>query len=269
MRTRLAATRSELGEGERTARESGPQTTAKGLTSVSAADFENGFVIIDDVARDGYTFLELVSKNELDDSDWFLGNGLGYLDIVEESPFGTNTHVTISPGGHVGIGTRVPLGLETSLPLRIEVNGFKTDLIPLAHQGLWFVDDDDETIVQFNHSAPPNRLVVTGSGVGIDTSTPGANFHTYGVAETDVFNAIGPDPSSDGNALNFGYSGATFGAGSGFFNVRPEGNPPNPALYFATGNVDRMLIDNQGYLGVHLDGALGAGFNPAHPIHAR
>jgi hypothetical protein len=57
--------------------------------------------------------------------------------------------------------------------------------------------------------------------------------------------------------------------GSGFFNVRPEGSPPNPALYFATGDVDRMMIDNQGFLGVHLDGSLGPGFNPLHPIHSQ
>jgi hypothetical protein len=36
-----------------------------------------------------------------------------------------------------------------------------------------------------------------------------------------------------------------------------------------TNNIDRMLVDNQGYLGLHLDGVLGAGFNPAHPIHAQ
>jgi hypothetical protein len=115
--------------------------------------------------------------------------------------------------------------------------------------------------------APTNRLVVTSGGVGIDTATPSANLHIFGPAGADTFNAVGPNPATD--ALNFGYSGSTFGAGSGFFNVRPTGAAPNPALYFATGNVDRMMVDNEGFIAVHMDGALGNNFNPAHPIHSQ
>lgn len=112
-------------------------------------------------------------------------------------------------------------------------------------------------------------LFVEGDRVGIGTESPGSQFHIFGAANQDVFSAMGPNPST--NALNFGYSGASFGQASGFFNVRPGpgASAPNPALYFMTGNVDRMIIDNEGFLGVHLDNSFGPGFNPTHPIHAK
>lgn len=112
-------------------------------------------------------------------------------------------------------------------------------------------------------------LFVEGRRVGIGTQAPGGDLHIFGLPGTDVFNAIGPDATA--NAFNFGYSGFTFGPASGFFNVRPEASAsaPNPALYFMTGNVDRMMIDNQGYVGVDLDADVRDTFDPAHPIHAQ
>jgi len=111
-------------------------------------------------------------------------------------------------------------------------------------------------------------LFVEGDRVGIGTPSPGGNLHIFGTSNSDVFNAIGPDATTD--AFNFGYSGSTFGQASGFFNVRPTGGAtaPNPALYFMTNNVDRVIIDNEGFIGVDLNGTLDA-FNPAHPIHAQ
>jgi len=55
-----------------------------------------------------------------------------------------------------------------------------------------------------------------------------------------------------GPAFNFGYGGATFGRGAGFFNVRPDGMaaPPNPSLRFMTANVERMIVTNTGDIGI-------------------
>ena len=116
--------------------------------------------------------------------------------------------------------------------------------------------------------APENSLVVAPAGIGLGTAVPQGDLHISGTEVEDLFSGLGPDLVA-GPAFNFGYSGNTFGPGSGFFNVRPVGTAPNPALYFATANVDRLMIDNQGFVGVHLDGVLGPGFNPAHPIHSQ
>jgi hypothetical protein len=128
----------------------------------------------------------------------------------------------------------------------------------------------DNTVIPFKllGDAPANSLVMAPVGVGLGTAAPQGDLHISGTAGEDLFSGIGPDLIA-GPAFNFGYSGFTFGTGSGFFNVRPFGAAPNPALYFATANVDRMMIDNEGFIGVHLDGVLGPGFNPAHPIHSQ
>lgn len=124
-------------------------------------------------------------------------------------------------------------------------------------------------VVSHGTAVAQDVLVVEGDRVGIGTETPGGDLHIFGAAAEDSFSAIGPDASSD--AFNFGYSGVTFGQASGFFNVRPAtgASAPNPALYFATGNVDRLIIDNEGFVGIHLDGTLGPGFDPGHPIHSQ
>jgi hypothetical protein len=114
------------------------------------------------------------------------------------------------------------------------------------------------------HLANFRLMVDRSSGyVGINTGqyVPQGNLHIGGLATQDLFSGIGPDLVS-GPAFNFGYSGASFGRSSGFFNVRPDASAvaPNPSLRFATANVQRMIIDNQGYVG------LGVA-NPTQPIH--
>jgi hypothetical protein len=110
--------------------------------------------------------------------------------------------------------------------------------------------------------APASSLEVSSTGnVGIGTATPGAQLHVHGTATSDAFAGMGPDPAS-GPAFNFGYGGASFGRGAGFLNVRPDSSAtaPNPALRFGTSNTQRVIIDNEGYIG------LGSSINPAHPI---
>jgi hypothetical protein len=101
--------------------------------------------------------------------------------------------------------------------------------------------------------APESSLHIAGSGnVGLGTPNPQGNLHINGQANADIFNGIGPDLGANGTALNFGYSGSSFGVGSGFFNVRPAPGSvaPNPSLRFATANVQRMIITNTGRVGV-------------------
>jgi hypothetical protein len=80
----------------------------------------------------------------------------------------------------------------------------------------------------------------------------------------DVAIGLGPNPDgnpADQSALNVGYAGASFGRGAGFLNVRPDSGAaaPNPSLRFLVANLERMILDNEGFMG------LGVG-NPAHPI---
>ncbi len=115
------------------------------------------------------------------------------------------------------------------------------------------------------------RLHVDTTGnVGLGTSSPQGNLHISGGASSDLFSGIGPDLHV-GPAFNFGYSGSSFGVGSGFFNARPAAGAvaPNPALYFMTSNVDRLMIDRDGDIAVDMDDTFGNTFDPQHPIHAQ
>jgi hypothetical protein len=87
--------------------------------------------------------------------------------------------------------------------------------------------------------------------LGVDTSAPEGQVHVGGSATADVFCGLGPHPAT-GPAMNYGYSGSSFGRGSGFFNVRPDplATPPNPSLRFMTANTQRMIITNTGLVGI-------------------
>ena len=98
-----------------------------------------------------------------------------------------------------------------------------------------------------------SAIAEVGGSIGIGTMTPGSAFHVFGAPTSDVFFGTGFDPSFPGSsAFNFGYSGASLGRGSGFFNVRPDASAvaPNPSLRFMTTNVERMIITNLGKVGI-------------------
>jgi len=123
-----------------------------------------------------------------------------------------------------------------------------------ANQGGIAINDITSGTFPFSISAgaPNGSFFIDANGrIGLGTFTPGGNLHIFGQANQDVFNGVGPDPVN-GPALNFGYSGNSFGRGSGFFNVRadPFATPPNPAIFFATANVPRMVITNTGQVGI-------------------
>jgi hypothetical protein len=108
--------------------------------------------------------------------------------------------------------------------------------------------------------------IIPGSGkatfdgpVGIATTSPETLLHVSGGAKADVFCGLGPHPNNlvggvfVGPAMNYGYSGHSFGEGSGFFNVRPDAAAvaPNPSLRFMTNNVQRIIITNAGLVGIN------------------
>jgi hypothetical protein len=106
-------------------------------------------------------------------------------------------------------------------------------------------------IQEWQTSSGSKLSVVNASGnLGVQTSTPECFIHIGGGATADVFCGIGPHPNTivggvyTGPAMNYGYSGNSFGEGSGFFNVRPDPSAvaPNPSLRFMTVNVQRMII---------------------------
>jgi len=98
--------------------------------------------------------------------------------------------------------------------------------------------------------APHFSLLLSSAGrVGLGTSTPQGNLHIFGAANKDIFNGMGPDLSA-GPAFNFGYSGNSFGPGTGFFNVRGTNSGVNPSLRFATANVQRLIVTNAGRVGI-------------------
>ncbi len=111
----------------------------------------------------------------------------------------------------------------------------------------------------------PNTLTVKDDNVGIRTDDPTSMLHLFGGATSDVFSGMGVD-TNVGPAFNFGYAGGSFGRSAGFFNMRSDALAvaPNPAIYIATDNLTRMIIDNEGFMGL---GTSVFGFNPSHPIH--
>src|SRR5205823_7593266 len=112
-----------------------------------------------------------------------------------------------------------------------------------ANEANWFVRDvtgGSRLPLRIRPGAPTSSVDISASGnVGIGTASPAVKLHVQADSATgDTFEAIGVDPTN-GPSLNFGYSGSTFGRGSGFFNVRPDASAvaPNPSIRFMVANV--------------------------------
>ncbi len=108
-------------------------------------------------------------------------------------------------------------------------------------------------------------LKESGGRLMVDPSTTvSTRLHVVAAETSDGYIALGTDPVA-GPSFNIGYAGASFGRGVGFLNVRPDAaattaNPNNPSLRFATGNTERMIITNGGFVGI---GTLA----PAQKLH--
>jgi len=177
----------------------------------------------------------------------------------------------IDSTGRVGLRTATPeldlhIATNDTPAIRLEQNnsgGFAAQTWDMAgNEANFFIRDvtgGSQLPFRINPGAPTNSIYVASDGkVGFGTALPQGNLHINGLPTGDLFGGIGPD-LINGPALNFGYSGASFGRSSGFFNVRPDAtaSAPNPSLRFATADVQAMIIDNVGNVGIGL-----AGLNP-------
>jgi len=184
----------------------------------------------------------------------------------------------VSSVGNVGFGTSTPvldlhINTSDSPAIRLEQNntgGFTAQTWDIAgNEANFFVRDvtsGSRLPFRIRPGAPTSSIDISADGqVGIGTASPETKLHVFGSATSDVFVGLGPNPDGSPageSGLNIGYAGNSIGRGSGFFNIRPDSSAaaPNPSLRFLVANTERMIIDNEGYIG------LGVA-NPNNPIH--
>lgn len=118
---------------------------------------------------------------------------------------------------------------------------------------------NNNPIVILTNSVERMRIT-SGGNVGIGTSAPATQLHVFGSETTDVPIGLGPSPVG-ATSFNVGYGGLSFGRGAAFLNAKDNGaTAPNPSLRFLINTSEKMIIDNEGFIG------LGVA-NPTSPIH--
>jgi hypothetical protein len=131
----------------------------------------------------------------------------------------------------------------------------------------------NEHMIITNSDSPAgrDRFHLNGSNgfLGLRTDTPQAHLHLMGIASADTFAGMGPEVGTPGvgPGFNYGYAGGSLGVGAGFFNSRPGGGSvaPNPSLRFMTGDLVRMIIDDQGQIAIGVNSFPGS-YNPTNPF---
>jgi hypothetical protein len=204
-------------------------------------------------------------------------NFLAFVDRGTDSPGDESGTIVFSvsagaPANSMFVDSTGRLGLRTSTPLldihaltgntpamRLEQSrsgGFTPQTWDIAgNEANFFVRDvtgGSRLPFRIRPGAPTSSIDIAASGnVGLGTASPLVRLHLFSTATADVFEGFGVDPLT-GPALNMGYSGSTFGRGSGFFNVRPDASAvaPNPSIRFMTVNSERMIITNLGRIGI-------------------
>jgi hypothetical protein len=191
--------------------------------------------------------------------------------VTGSSP--TNS-VFVASNGKVGFRTSTPaLDLHISTgdtpAIRQEQTtsgGFTAQTWDIgANEANWFVRDvtgGSRLPLRIRPGAPTSSIDISATGnIGINTASPQVLLDVRGASATaDIFQAIGIDPTN-GPSFNLGYSGASFGRGSGFLNVRPDAMAvaPNPSIRFLIANTQKMILNNLGFLGLNVA-------NPGNPI---
>ena len=205
-------------------------------------------------------------------NDWafFVNGGIPFLGAATQFSLTDLTNATVpftitarAPSNSIFVDSFGRVGLGTSTPAaRLHIKHPDSEIrleTTLAGGQTWKI----RNYLGF--------LAITKDGggkVGIGTSVPQANLHVGGSNTADTFIGIGSNPggsptggSPGQSALNIGLGAASFGRGAGFLNVRPDSGAaaPNPSLRFLVANTQRMILDNEGFIG------LGVA-NPANPI---
>ncbi len=176
--------------------------------------------------------------------------------------------IFVDSSGRVGFHTSTPVldlhvATSNTPAMRLEQNnsgGFTAQTWDIAgNEANFFVRDvtsGSRLPFRIRPGAPTSSIDIAASGkVGVGTASPASNLHVFGASNTDVFVGVGEDPAGTTgtqSALTIGYGGNSLGLATGFFNVRPDSSAvaPNPSLRFFTANVQRMIIDNQGFIGL-------------------
>jgi len=176
--------------------------------------------------------------------------------------------IFVDSTGRVGFRTSTPVldlhvATSNTPAMRLEQNnsgGFTAQTWDMAgNEANFFIRDvtgGSRLPFRIRPGAPTSSIDIAASGkVGVGTASPASNLHVFGASNTDVFVGVGEDPlgtTGTQSALTIGYGGNSLGLATGFFNVRPDSSAvaPNPSLRFFTANVQRAIIDFQGFFGL-------------------
>lgn len=213
----------------------------------SASGGANKFVIEDSTAaRNPFTIEAASPANAL------YVDSTGRIGFRQSAP-GLDLHVTT--------GDTPAIRLEQA-----NTSGFTAQTWDIgANEANFFVRDltgGSRLPFRIRPGAPTSSIDINASGqVGIGTASPSANLHVFAAETADANFTIGTALS--GPSLNISYNGSSIGRSAVALNVRPDTSAvaPNPSLRLFTANVQRMIIDNEGFIGI------GTTANPDAPIH--
>jgi hypothetical protein len=194
--------------------------------------------------------------------------------IIGAAP--TNS-IFVDSTGRLGLRTATPsldvhISTSNTPAMRYEqtnAGGFTAQTWDIgANEANFFVRDvtgGSRLPLRIRPGAPTSSIDINASGdIGIGTASPQNRLDMRAATATsDLFASMGTDPTN-GPSFNFGYAGLSFGRSAAFYNVRPDASAvaPNPSMRWDIANVQYMILDNEGFLG------LGSTMtNPQFPIH--